>query len=67
MTELRKKVICMNKFYENNIFNTSFKISQYKKNLYSNLAQHAMKFEYFFGLIDQNKKKLQVKTNLSFF
>lgn len=26
-----------------------------------------MKFEYFFGLIDQNKKKLQVKTNLSFF
>lgn len=58
----------MNKFYENNIFKYySFKISQYKKNLYSNLAQHAMKFEYFFGLIDQNKKKLQVKTNLSFF
>lgn len=25
-----------------------------------------MKFEYFFGLIDQNKKKLQVKTNLAF-
>lgn len=58
----------MNKFYENNIFNTTVsKSHNIKKNLYSNLAQHAMKFEYFFGLIDQNKKKLQVKTNLSFF
>lgn len=59
----------MNKFYENNIFNTTVSKSHNikKKKLYSNLAQHAMKFEYFFGLIDQNKKKLQVKTNLSFF
>lgn len=41
----------MNKFYENNIFNTTVSKSHNikKKKLYSNLAQHAMKFEYFFG------------------